>query len=111
VEFPKDLRNNIIKNLRRIGYLNIHYRTTAESAHVERGKWQCNECKQRFKRKEIHMDHIDPVVPTETGFTDWNDYLTRLFMGKLQALCIECHQRKSSLENEARRKKRNAKKD
>jgi|SRR5271166_2366794 len=105
MEFPKKLRAQIIAHLRRIGYRNIYYKEAAESAHVERGKWRCNECKQDFKRTEIHMDHIEPVIEVDKGFVDFNTYIERLFLGKLQPLCLSCHQRKSLRENEIRRLK------
>ena len=47
--------------------------------------------------KNIHVDHREPVVPPETGFTTWDSFIERLFCEKigLQLLCSECHDKKS----------------
>jgi len=99
----KILRNKIIAHLRRIGYLNATYKEAMESAHKERGQWECHQCRSCFTRTELHGDHIDPVVDPATGFTDWNNYISRLFEGQIQPLCKSCHTAKSNAENATRR--------
>jgi len=99
----KKLRAKIIAHLRRIGYLNVTYKEAMAGAHAARGQWSCASCKGSFKRTEIHGDHIEPVIDPETGFTDWNSYIERLFLGQIQSLCITCHKAKSERENNVRR--------
>ena len=66
----------------------------------------CAKCDEIFPRKNVHVDHICPVVDPKTGFDSWDSYITRLFIGAegLQILCKECHQQKSNKENKKRRK-------
>lgn len=104
MEFPKKLQAQLIAHLRRIGYMNITYKTAMESAHRERGQWECCKCKGLFKRPDLHGDHIDPVIDAEKGFVDWNTYIERLFLGQIQPLCKQCHKEKSEIENNVRRK-------
>lgn len=103
MEFPKDLRNKIIAHLRRIGFYNATYKEAMESAHRDRGQWECCQCKKLGKRSDLHGDHIEPVIDPSTGFVDWNTYINRLFLGAIQPLCKTCHKDKSNAENTIRR--------
>src|ERR1700677_1052455 len=98
----KKLQAKIIEHLRRIGYLNVTYKDAMQSAHRERGEWECCNCKGLFSRKELHGDHITSVVPLD-GFDGWNGYISRLFEGQIQPLCVQCHASKSARENNVRR--------
>lgn len=57
-------------------------------------------------RKNIKLDHICPVVPPETGFTTWDDYITRMFVEAdgFQVLCTDHHKEKTALERIERNK-------
>ena len=73
----------------------------------------CESCGGRAKAQpsklfpQIHIDHIDPVVPIGTAITDmtWDQYIERLFCDpkNLQALCTDCHNVKTQEENRERR--------
>lgn len=76
--------------------------------------WSCEICNQRCKKSkspnypQIHVDHIDPVVPIDREIT-WHEYIQRLFFsgeGNLQAICSPCHKQKTKLENAQRKRKR-----
>lgn len=69
-------------------------------------EYQCNHCNSWFPRKEVQVDHIEPVIDPKVGFVDWNIYISRLFSpeSNYQVLCLECHQEKSKKENELRGK-------
>jgi len=56
------------------------------------------------KKKQVHVDHISPVVDPKTGFIGWDIYLSRLFtqIENLQVLCVACHKIKTKKENELR---------
>lgn len=73
--------------------------------------YKCVDCEQLFDGKETHVDHQIPVVGIE-GFTDWDDYVNRLFCdsNNLVIRCIECHKIKSFLENKERSEFRKSKK-
>ena len=82
-----------------------------------RWEYQCKECGKWFPEKinkvtQIQIDHIYPVISTETGFVDWNTWFKRMFVGvtywdekklfgginiaeSLQILCLACHKEKS----------------
>jgi len=80
--------------------------------NVSRGVYRCEMCEDEFPRKEIHVDHIDPIIPVDGSFTDWNTYIDRLFClpEELQGLCIGCHASKTQIENEIRKKYKTLKK-
>lgn len=73
-------------------------------ARVERGSYKCAGCSELFKRDQIHIDHIEPVIPVDGTFEDWNTFIERLFCGPegLQVLCVQCHEDKTLCENIAR---------
>lgn len=65
--------------------------------------YKCNICTKIVGRDEIHIDHIKPVVDLD-GFNTWDDYINSLFcdVSNLQAICEECHAKKSLKENQQR---------
>lgn len=69
------------------------------------GKLVCNDCKGRFNREAIAVDHKKPVIDPSKGFEGWDAYYTNLFCSSdgLQILCLTCHKRKSKEENKIRR--------
>lgn len=73
---------------------------------VDDGKYSCFTCGGRFSRKEVHVDHTEPVINPATGFQGWDIYVKRLFVkaNKLDILCKPCHKIKTQAENKQRRK-------
>lgn len=80
-----------------------------KEANVGRAQYKCAGCgeivpptvKEGRKRvKNILVDHIDPIVDPEVGFTTWDEYIERMFVekDKLQLLCKDCHDAKSMQE-------------
>lgn len=80
-----------------------------KEANVRRGFYKCAECKEvvplKVKRNgrmvtNIHIDHIVPMVDPAVGFTNWDEYIERMFCEKdgLQVLCRDCHDVKCSEE-------------
>ncbi len=80
-------------------------------ARVGRGEYKCASCGQTVpattkdeatgKRvKNIHVDHIDPVIDPAVGFTTWDEVINRLFveLDGLQAICHACHKIKTDEE-------------
>lgn len=67
------------------------------------GWYKCEECKT--EREKIEVDHIEPVIKPEDGFTDWNSYIRSKFVeaDKLQGICRDCHKKKTQNENKIRR--------
>jgi hypothetical protein len=54
----------------------------------------------------VHVDHIDPVIDPDTGFTSWDAVIKRMFCEKegFQILCRECHYNKTQDERKRRKK-------
>ena len=58
-----------------------------EGKPMRRVHYRCAHCKQFFNSKDVCVDHIDPVISTISGRTDYNDLVSRMFTDKLQVLC------------------------
>ena len=65
-------------------------------------RYKCAHCGRLFMRKDIAVDHINPVIPLDSKFTSWDDFVDRLFCEKsnLQVLCSYTLKRKSEFDNE-----------
>jgi len=74
----------------------------------KRKVYLCSDCGELFPQKEVVADHISPIVPV-TGFDTWDAFIGRLFceIDGYQALCKECHQKKTNIENKKRKEARN----
>lgn len=79
-----------------------------KEARLEKGWYRCAECGERvpatvkvvhptdgtYKRvKNVHVDHIIPVIDPAVGFTTWDSVIERMFCEKedLRVLCASCH--------------------
>jgi hypothetical protein len=103
---------NFIKNtLRRASYRWPGRNEALVAARVARGFYRCAVCHvDTFKRTEVNLDHIEPVVPVETdwhlpdGSPDWNIFIKRLYVGPdgFQVICLNCHDAKTQIEDEMR---------
>ena len=80
-----------------------------KKARVDRGLYRCSSCAEVFKKQEVHLDHIVPVVSPETGFIGWDDFIEKLFcdVEGFQILCKYCHETKTMLEDEIRKQFKN----
>lgn len=89
-----------------------------KNAREERGFYRCASCKElvpatikegRKRVKNVHADHIVPIVDPRVGFTNWDDCVERMMCesDNFQALCKECHDKKCS-EEKAMEKERRA---
>jgi hypothetical protein len=65
---------------------------------------RCSECGGLFVKGDMRADHIIPVVDPNTGFTNWDDFVERMFVEceGFQALCVGCHRVKSAEERVVR---------
>lgn len=107
-----NLEHWLKQKLRRISYQWPAMKEVVQKARVARGKYRCAVCSgENFGPKDIQRDHIHPVDDPETGFTNWDKYIIRLFCyaDQLQVLCKTCHKYKSELEQSIRRQVRNEK--
>lgn len=98
--------NSFIKSLLRKGTMRWGpVNSTKKAAWVERGKYKCASCKEVVpltvdKKKNVFVDHIEPVVSPSEGFKDWDTYINKMFceMENLQVLCKDCHDAKTAEE-------------
>lgn len=99
-----NLKSFIIATLRRASYRWPARNEALRAARIERGLYQCAFCKQVFKKADIKLDHIAPVIDIEKGFTTWDDFINRLFCEKegYQVLCTLDHDAKTSIEKNLR---------
>ncbi len=78
----------------------VFQRTSKEGEKIFKLYWQCNICKNwRRNAGDMEVDHI-----VEIGtFVDWNSYMEKLFCGQenLQAVCSNCHMKKTKAYNSA----------
>ena len=83
----------------------VYFITSTKGKKLRRVKFKCASCKKYYCRKEICLDHINPVVDPKKGFTTWDDYINRMYVPKsgYQTLCIGCHRYKTALEKNERK--------
>lgn len=92
-----NLKNWLVPKLRRLSYMWPPRNEAKRLARVERGRYKCASCNNIFGPKEIVVDHINPVVPVDEGFTNIGHFVESLFceINNLQCLCLACHDVKS----------------
>ena len=100
-----DFQKFMIRQLRKIGYMWTPRNEALKLAKVEYGVYACGHCKGHFNRKDLAIDHIEPVIAI-SGFNGWDEYIDRLFCAveNFQVLCKACHKTKTNIENTERRR-------
>lgn len=110
--------NSFIRgNLRRTSQKWPPIANSLKQARVDRGEYLCAGCKQVVpattkvdgKRvKNVHVDHIDPVVDPTKGFENWDVFIERMFVEAegLQVLCDACHKIKTDNEKAIAKERR-----
>lgn len=90
-----------------------YYIKSVMGKDLKRVKFKCAHCGLFYTRKEVCLDHIQPIVPVDIGFTNWDDYINRMFCPKegFQTLCKQCHKIKTKLEGEQRKQFRKKRKE
>jgi len=87
--------------------------TLAKRPKVE---YHCAECDGWYPSTGVAVDHIEPVIPVDGGFVDWNTFVERLFCSSenLQLVCSykkkdfdkfgkpSCHHIKTQIERTTR---------
>lgn len=67
---------------------------------------------KRIEKGRLEVDHNDPVISLEKGWEfSYDGYIERLFCGseKLTGLCRGCHQKKSNIEKQIKKYKKDTK--
>lgn len=109
---------NFIRNLLRGGTRKWGPKQDVKKeARVSRGLYLCAGCDQkvpatikngRDRVTNVFVDHIEPIVDPSVGFTNYDEYINRMFCEKdnLQLLCKRCHDYKSNKEKEIAKERR-----
>jgi len=63
---------------------------------------RCNGCGDLVPETTSSVDHINPVIDPQVGFTSWDAFIERLFceVEGFQVLCTPCHKAKTKGERE-----------
>lgn len=110
-----DIKKLLIARIRQISRWDPIKREVLKDASVGASRIKCATCKKIYPVRFIDVDHIEPVVlldgsnkpeadyETKT-FKNWDTYLSRMFCPKegRQALCEECHDKKTASERTKR---------
>lgn len=80
------------------------YKKNGEPAARKGVRYQCQTCQGWFKRTEIQLDHIIPVIDPETGFDGWDKFVERIDVpaSGLRRICLSCHRIKTNHERNLR---------
>jgi len=103
-QYHRELKKFLTPVLRRATYRWSARNQALTNARVERGLYMCAMCQGDFKKDEVCIDHIEPVVSVTEGFTNWHDYVVRMFpsVDGFQVLCEVCHDQKTMVEDSLR---------
>ena len=72
-------------------------------ARTGRNQYTCAECGEgKLGRKDVAVDHIDPIVDPAVGFVSFDEWVERCFVeaDAYQVLCKPCHSLKTDVEKE-----------
>lgn len=112
-KIPAHLKKFLIKKLRRMSIwwppkndainnakVKLEVGKTLKNKPIMRVFFKCADCGGLFKRHEIDVDHISPVVDPVDGMTTWDDFINGLFCDSddLQVLCKNDHAKKTAKE-------------
>lgn len=86
-------------------------------ARTRRGFYHCALCEQevpattrdgRKRVKNVHVDHIHPVIDPAKGFESWDKVVERLFCEEdgLRVLCAACHKTVTDEEKQIAKERR-----
>ena len=130
----KKTKGKIINALRKLTYTHSPRNNAKNKQKVAPATFQCEQCEvvvytgskelekanlsefDHVIKGKVCLDHRVPVIDPKgfkNGPWDWNEYIERMFCDEdgFQVLCTDCHDKKTEIENLARKKYRQAKKD
>jgi len=102
--FQKELKSFVTNTLRRASFRWKPRDEALKAARIDRGVYRCAQCGCSFKRADVQIDHIEPVVSLKDGFTSWDDFIKRLYcsVDGFQIICTTCHDTKTIMEDALR---------
>ena len=111
LKLPMKVHKALINGIRKAFHLSGMHNSALKVGRVGWGKYICGICKEETKRKEVQVDHVEPVCDVtdnkEVGY-DYLGFIKRMFDHEnLMVVCKSCHHKKSAEENSERRKNKN----
>lgn len=110
---PITLKQFVINNLRKASYKWGPKNAAKNKVKLARNQYVCKHCSKVFPNKEIQIDHVMPIIDPTVGWQGFDVYIERLFCDEdgFQVLCLTCHDKKTSAENEIRKLMRSVKRE
>lgn len=103
---PK-VKSFVISGLRRLSYRWPGRYLALKASNRGRNQYVCAMCPEGtlHPRKAIQLDHIVPIVDPIIGWTNFDDFITRMFVEQdgFQSLCRTHHAEKTLHENSIRK--------
>ena len=97
------LKAHIVSSLRNSWKKSPHRAQHLRDTKVGTGTWVCAYCEIPLSASAVKVDHKEKIVPPDTvQGHEWGEYMRKLFYGKLQNLCKECHDMKTKNERMAK---------
>lgn len=93
----------LMRFLRKASYMWPARNEALRDAKVSWGRYKCAECHEIYQKKDIDIDHVNPVIDVK-GFDSWDNVIARLFCERegFQILCKPCHKIKTKDETDLR---------
>lgn len=116
------LKSFIINTLRRASFRWKPRGECKKAAKVKVGEYKtgrdkfgyrCAICKEVYKSGEVQIDHKFAVICPIEGFTGFDSFIERMFCNEenFQSLCDLCHNEKTGIEKDFRKRVRELKKE
>lgn len=98
-------RSFIVSALRRASCRWAPRHLCLKQARIARNRYRCAACSAIVGNKDIHLDHVLPVVDPVRGFQGWDEFIARLFVEAdgFRAICKTCHAETTAHQREARK--------
>jgi 5-methylcytosine-specific restriction endonuclease McrA len=103
-------RGRIISALRNASKYWKPIQDVRKASRLAKGTFLCNICKQICLTKidgenNQLIDHVHPIIDPLEGFVGFDRWIERCFVevDGFQALCGDCHRKKTTVENELRK--------
>lgn len=67
---------------------------------MSRGLYECQLCLKQTAAIDLQVDHVKSVgsINGEYPYLDWTNFVYNMFFGEMQAICRDCHKKKTKEE-------------
>lgn len=108
LEITNDKEINLIATAIRQAFRHSYiYKNAVDTVKIETvdgTRYRCADCGELAKRSNIQVDHINPIQPIDGSKLKKEDLIDRIWTDKIQILDRTCHSKKSTIENQERRR-------